>query len=142
MRTKKELDFEINLLPMISVLAICICFLLINSVWVLVGSVDLKQATGSLPTLTDRTPVLVMSLYDKQVRLQLKNARNDLLFNIDSGSKTTTSKILKALASIRSKEAVNAAIVLSEKNTSYQQIVSAIEMLKNNGFSQVGLSTL
>ncbi len=47
----KDLDFEINLLPILSVLSICICFLLTTAVWNQMGFIGVNQAIGDeLPT--------------------------------------------------------------------------------------------
>jgi biopolymer transport protein ExbD len=142
-KKKREPNFEINLLPVISVLAITICFLLINAVWILVGSLDLKQASGSIPQLTDRSPVLVMSIFGEKVRLQLKNARRDLLYNFDSNLSQPDSRLLASIKNLKTSEkGVDTAIVLSAKAVPYQQVITAIETLRKGGFQQVGLSSL
>ena len=43
---KKHLDFELNLIPCIDLLSVCICFLLLTAVWLQVGSLSVKQAIG------------------------------------------------------------------------------------------------
>ncbi len=53
MRSKKDTNFEINLLPVISVLAVCICFLLLTAVWTHVGTMDVSQALGEKSTQSD-----------------------------------------------------------------------------------------
>ena len=42
----KDVNFEINLLPVISLLAVCISFLLLTTVWIHIGTLDVKQALG------------------------------------------------------------------------------------------------
>lgn len=44
--SKKDLDFEINLLPVLSVMSICICFLLTTTVWSRMGFLSVNQAIG------------------------------------------------------------------------------------------------
>ncbi len=44
---RKSLDAEINLVPFIDLLSMCICFLLITAVWIQVGSVQVKQSHGT-----------------------------------------------------------------------------------------------
>ncbi len=44
--SKKNLDFEVNLIPFIDLLSVSICFLLITAVWLNVGSMNVKQAVG------------------------------------------------------------------------------------------------
>ena len=44
---RKSLEAEINLVPFIDLLSMCICFLLITAVWVQVGAVQVKQSNGT-----------------------------------------------------------------------------------------------
>jgi biopolymer transport protein TolR len=43
---KKELNFEINILPILDILSVLICFLLLTAVWVQIGTLDTRQALG------------------------------------------------------------------------------------------------
>lgn len=139
---KRELNFELNLLPVIAVLAVCICFLLSTAVWIMIGSVELKQASGSVGTLTDRTPLVVVSLSDSKIEVQLKNTMSNHLvsWNADSAAQGKLVQDIKSLK--QSTKDLNAAIVLSSKTVPYQKIVSTLELLKSQGFTQVGLSSL
>lgn len=42
----KELNFELDLLPVISMMSVCICFLLLTAVWTQIGSVNIEQGLG------------------------------------------------------------------------------------------------
>ena len=44
---RKSLDAEINLVPFIDLLSMCICFLLMTAVWIQIGSVQIKQSLGT-----------------------------------------------------------------------------------------------
>lgn len=44
---KRSLNPDINLVPFIDLLSVCICFLLISAVWLQVGSIQVKQAYGT-----------------------------------------------------------------------------------------------
>jgi biopolymer transport protein ExbD len=44
---KKSLDAELNLVPFIDLLSMCICFLLITAVWIQIGAVQVKQSHGT-----------------------------------------------------------------------------------------------
>src|SRR5258708_1644931 len=46
---KKELNFDLDLLPIISILAVCVCFLLSMAVWIPIGTVGMQQALGEKP---------------------------------------------------------------------------------------------
>jgi len=46
-RVKKEKpSTEIDLVAFISLLSVCICFLLLTTIWVQIGSMNVKQAIG------------------------------------------------------------------------------------------------
>jgi biopolymer transport protein TolR len=51
----KELNFELNLLPVISMLSVCICFLLLTAVWTHIGTLGIQQALGQESTRADQT---------------------------------------------------------------------------------------
>lgn len=139
---KKELDIELNLMPVISIMAVAICFLLSAAVWTMVGSVDLKQATGSSGLLNDRTPIVVVSLSDSALHVQVKNAGT----NHRASWKNDGSEFARLERDISGLKAnmknLDSAIVLSAKTVPYQKIVSTLELLKTQGFTQVGLSSL
>lgn len=44
---KKNMNFELNLVPFIDVLSTCICFLLVTAVFINLGSFHVNQAIGS-----------------------------------------------------------------------------------------------
>ena len=46
-RGKKGLNAELNLVPFIDLLSMCICFLLMTAVWVQIGVLDVKQGIGT-----------------------------------------------------------------------------------------------
>ena len=59
MKKNKHLDFEINLIPCIDLLSVCICFLLLTAVWLNVGSMNVKQAVGGQSAAeTEKKPLL------------------------------------------------------------------------------------
>ncbi len=44
---RRSLDAEINLVPFIDLLSVCICFLLMTAVWVQLSTVQVKQSHGT-----------------------------------------------------------------------------------------------
>src|SRR5690349_16878240 len=44
---RRSLDAEINLVPFIDLLSVCICFLLMTAVWVQIGALQVKQSHGT-----------------------------------------------------------------------------------------------
>src|SRR3982751_5213529 len=44
---RRSLDAEVNLVPFIDLLSMCICFLLMTAVWVQIGALPVKQSRGT-----------------------------------------------------------------------------------------------
>lgn len=140
---KKNLDFELNLVPFIDMFSVVLCFLIMTAVQVSVGSIDLKQATGATSITSDQTPVLVLSLSDSSLELQLKNSKAEVRTQISKNSPNFKDEVSKMIKSIKTRdEKLNSAIVLSGQRVPYQQIVTMLEVLKSQGFGQVGMSSL
>ncbi|MCB0394015.1 MAG: biopolymer transporter ExbD, partial [Bdellovibrionales bacterium] len=62
---KKALDPEIDLIAFISLLSVCICFLLLTSIWVQIGSMNFKQSIGGASGPSQPQPQLVIDFQDK-----------------------------------------------------------------------------
>jgi biopolymer transport protein TolR len=77
-RNKKDVNFELNLLPVFDVLSACTCFLLMTAVWIHLGSVDVSQALGGQSVAETKSPPSVWVYMNKggQVVMTLKDAKN------------------------------------------------------------------
>ncbi len=140
---KKKLDFDLNLVPFIDMFSVVLCFLIMTAVQVSLGAIDLKQSTGATSLTSDQTPVLVLSLSDENLELQLKNSKSEVRTSISKNSATFKEEANKLIQSIKAKDdKLNSAIVLSAQKVPYQQIVTLLELLKAQGFGQVGISSL
>lgn len=88
-RGNKDVDFEINLLPVLSVLSICICFLLTTTVWNRMGYLEINQAIGDqLPTSGKNPDSIIIKL--------LKNGNLDLEWRTDENSSAALQKTILA----------------------------------------------
>src|SRR4051794_8585165 len=77
-RRKQEMSFEINLLPMIDILSVCISFLLFSTVWLHIGTFNTKQALGTDGAETAKNPPSLWIQFQDQgtLDIQLKDAAN------------------------------------------------------------------
>src|SRR5690349_13029328 len=58
-KSKKELNFELNLMPVIDILTVCICFMLMTVVWMQVGALQAAQSMGGQPKTAAPNPASV-----------------------------------------------------------------------------------
>jgi biopolymer transport protein ExbD len=143
--SKKDLNFELNLLPVFDILSVCICFLLMTVVWVEVRSLETKQAIGgqSLDE-TDIKPSLWLNVDESHnITLTFKSPKakeNSYVL------KSTLGKIdwAKTQSFLKSniKNKIEIAHVLPTKTTKYDEIIKLMDLLKQNGFKDIGLSPI
>ena len=155
-KNKKELDFELNLIPAIDVLATCICFLLLTAVWINLGSLKLEQGTGEAnasgganpPSLwieVARSGELTLSTRDlpKGERgLQgsvLAPAKAD--GSGQSGSKVDRTKLDQAIELIQKKmPSIVTVIVRPQTKVAYGEVITVIDSLKAAKVKDVGIA--
>lgn len=149
-RNKNDLDFELNLIPFIDLLSVCICFLLLTAVWVQVGAMDVKQAVGGqAASETAKKPTLWINL----------TATGDLVMDVQD-SPRLPSQYRKAqlkgvagkpdldqfntwLSSLKTVEPELAtALIQPKSDTVYEMIIDVMDRLKSQGVNDLGVVPL
>jgi biopolymer transport protein TolR len=138
---KKELNFELNLLPIFDVLSVCICFLLMTVVWIQVGSVDTSQAVGGQSQEETKKLPTVWVTFDSNANLSFsfKNASQKDFTMKSSKGQINYSKVE---AQIKNLENVQIALLMPAANTSYDSIIQVMDMFKQAGIKDVGITPL
>lgn len=94
---RRSLDGDINLVPFIDLLSMCICFLLMTAIWIEVGSIQLHQLFGT-EGMDNSHPVEV------EVRLL---GSNDYQVSLEQQGKVISAMQLKGDAQIDGKTRVS-----------------------------------
>ncbi len=147
---KKHLDFELNLVPFIDLLSVCICFLLITAVWLNIGSLNVKQAVGGQSVAeTEKKPLVWVLLGD----------RGDVTLDVKSGGKLPA-KMLKMklagqagkfdldglatlLADMRTIEPnLRTALIHPKASSVYEDIIGLMDQFKKAGLADLGVVPL
>lgn len=142
---KKDLNFELNLLPVFDILSVCICFLLMTVVWVEIRSLETKQAIGgqSLEETESRNSLWVSIDEVKNLTFTLKfpdAKENSFTFKAQSGILDWNKINLIIKNNIKVK--VEIAHLLPTKTTKYEEIIKLMDLLKQNGIKDIGLSPI
>ena len=149
-RTKREMDSEIDLVAFISLLSVCICFLLLTVVWVQVGSLQVKQAVGGqAASETKKEPALwTLIKPGGNVELRLENAPRKLARRFGKVIKGLDGKPnledLKASASQLKEQLpdINMALVQPQSKSAYGEVIELMDALKGVGFNNLGVAPL
>ena len=154
-RRKTSLDSELNLIPFINILAMCICFLLMTAVWFQVTSVPVKQSHGTEGAAAG-------SGYDLEVlfleanQMEMKLTRNGRRFKRVKLDGETTQDLMPKLESTlggwlvsltpkKSPEGfkpgslITTAMVTPKHGVSYGHLVAAMDILRDHDIVNLGV---
>ncbi len=144
-KNKKDLNVELNLLPVFDVLSVCICFLLMTVVWVEVRALETKQAFGGQ---SEAESVKGSSLW---VTI---DERNNLIVSIKQANGSETKKLAPAKSgaidfqyaekfyAFAATQSVTSTHILPSKSTQYEQVIRMMDLAKKAGIINIGLSPI
>jgi len=142
----KELDFEVNLLPFLSVLSICICFLLTSTVWNRMGFIGVNQAIGDELPSTGKNPDMVIFKIQSAgyYLMQWKRGSDSSLLSEKRiptlpNKSWTIDAIKKEISSFVKAAKAQTVVVMPEIGVKYGQTISLLDQLKSLSVS-VGLA--
>lgn len=147
---KKDLNFEINILPILDILSVLICFLLLTAVWVQIGTLDTRQAIGdnstsstgknppSLWVSLDPVGNVTLSLRD----LTTKGSSSDAQISGLSGQ-VNWDHLKNQIQRLKTRfPDLKTGIVQPHSTTPYKDVVKVMDFLKGFQFEGLGISPL
>lgn len=152
--SNKQLNFEINILPILDILSVLICFLLLTAVWVQVGTLDTKQAIGDNNSSQDgKNPPSVWIIIESngQVNISLRDlppSKAKKSANLESQIPRNRKGINwdtlnKKLENLKAQwPDLKTGIVRPSPQTPYKDVIRMMDQLKYYKFEGVGLSPL
>jgi biopolymer transport protein TolR len=135
-----DLNIEINLVPFIDLLSVLISFLLLTAVWVNTAALSTKQGLG--------TEAQAEKKNDQSLWVELST--KDVVLVSAKGLKTNKAKqpvsviqLSEFVASIKAKNPdLRTALVLPNVNSSYEEMINAMNSLRKAEFTDIGLAPL
>ncbi len=151
---KKSLDADINLVPFIDLLSVCICFLLMTAVWIQVGSMEVKQAQGTEAQSNESGMELSLSFTSPTgLQAQLKKGGRVVRSNLFQGTTVAELRdrlevglpglVLGAEAQSNTHEglghAVASARVTPKAGVSYGDLIGVMDVLRKHRIVNLGV---
>ncbi|MBC7740936.1 MAG: biopolymer transporter ExbD [Bdellovibrionaceae bacterium] len=144
-QSKKNLNVELNLLPVFDVLSVCICFLLMTVVWVEIRAMETKQAIGGQSKAeTDKTASVWLTIDEANnvvVVLKPTSGAESRMVIAGRGGVIDYARAKLVLASAFSRN-VRATHILPAKTTKYDQVIKLMDIAKQVGIQNIGLSPI
>jgi biopolymer transport protein TolR len=142
--SKRSLNFDLNLIPMIDVFSACICFLLMTVVWVNIGIVQVNQGVGAKTDANPASLVAQMKL-DGGLTLSFRNLkRAPRAIEIGSQGRSTNLNELRATISnlAKSSPELKTVLVMPAAKTNYQEILNVMDEFRRQGLKEIGITPL
>jgi biopolymer transport protein TolR len=147
---KKHLDFEINLIPCIDLLSVCICFLLLTAVWLNIGSMNVKQAIGGQSAAeTEKKPLLYVTLGQTgALNLKVQESKhvpqNLAQMNLPGVSGAMNmADLVKAITNIKTLEPdLKTVLIQPLAQTNYEDLIALMDEFKKLNLSDLGVVPL
>jgi biopolymer transport protein TolR len=148
---RKNLNFELNLVPFIDVLSTCICFLLVTAVFINLGSFHVSQAVGSEKTKQDEKPkgTVTVSLGGRgDIRFEVKDVKgmrgSQALTTIsgDAG-KVNFKRTEEWIAAFASQyKDVKTVLIMPNPSSKYDDLIQLMAQFKKSSMDQIGIAPL
>ncbi len=148
---RKSLDAEINLVPFIDLLSMCICFLLMTAIWVEISSIQIKQILGTAaPAVTkDAVDLQVRFLPGKDMSVQLERAGQVVQsFKVSGDSyeqklnqlSNYVGTLMNALLTAQSGEGPNVtARIIPSASFNYAELIQVLDMIRGYGIANLAV---
>jgi biopolymer transport protein TolR len=143
---KRELNVELNLVPFIDLMSVCIIFLLITAVWTQVSMIQL--GTSIYAKATTEGLVEPKQRADVMLRVDVKSEGYTLIVG---RTQTLLPKVNGEFDEARLKEALKQvkisyadkqdAVVSVADELSYEVAVKSIDLISNSGFAEVSIAS-
>lgn len=149
-RKHKEMSFEINLLPMIDILSVCICFLLFSTVWIHIGTFNTRQALGTDGAETAKNPPSLWVTFKDNgvVEATLKDVTNvpknltHMSFSQRNGHVDTDSLEQFAAQLKTQVPTLDMALIMPQATSPYEDVIAVMDSLRKKDVKQIGISPL
>lgn len=142
---KKDLNFELNVIPMIDILSVCICFLLMTVVWVQVGSLKASQSMGGAAEVAKPpTPTVWITSKDNGTfQVLVKDVPKKWAYAKDLTLKDEGKSFALFLSQVKAAVPdLHTGIILPAQKTAYSDIILIMDNMKRAGLNDVGVSPL
>lgn len=131
---------EVNLVPFIDLLSVCICFLLLTAVWVQAEVISTKQALGTEAAKSASTENTVWVELESNDSAIVKAGKN---LELAPKTRVKIANLFGYLNDLHKHNPdIHTALVLPNVSSSYDSLVKTMNSLKKAEFKNIGITPL
>lgn len=146
-KSERTVAVDVNLVPFIDLMSVCIIFLLVTAVWTQVSMIQLGSSiyakrNDSGEVEPPPRPDVIVKLDIRPDGYVVNVSRNATSIAKKSDGKYDTDKLRATLAQVKQLHPEkNDAILTVADELSYEEMVRGMDSLLNSGFGEVAIST-
>ncbi len=149
-KTKKAVNTEVDLVAFISLLSVCICFLLLTTIWIQIGSMNVKQAVGGQAASGKPKPEMWVVM-DKEGELAfklrhaprkfVKTFGNSKIAGVDG--KPDFVELANYLGKLTGAYSdLSMALIRPAEKTPFEDIIQVMDVFREQGIQDLGVTPL
>ena len=145
--SKKNVDYQLDLTPFISMLSVCICFLLLTVAWFQIGALSVKQAMGAKgygePSQKPSLWVYIQPKKQIEVRLKKGNRLISKRAILSEQLNFNFTGFNQYIANLKRQEPlIEDVFIFPQASELYEDIIKIMDGLRQAGLFNMGLSPL
>ena len=149
-KQKKSLNMEVDLVAFISLLSVCICFLLLASVWIQIGSMHVKQAIGGQSQEGKPKPEMWV-VVNPQGAINFELRHTPAKINKSFGNnkiegvngKPNLKELVTYVSKLKSEHAeLSMALIRPAEKTQFEDIIKMMDVFRESGIDDLGVTPL
>ena len=144
-KDKKDLNFELNLLPIFDILSVCICFLLMTVVWIEVASMKASQSVGAVQGPTEKIESLTVKASNSgDLEIEVKSAKASRNYRVSTvRGELNWNELERVLSAIRSSNPkLLTGIIAPSEKFEYGNLIRIMDEFKKAGIRDMGISPI
>lgn len=145
---RRQMSFDLNLVPFIDILSTCICFLLMTAVFIQLGTVNTRQAIGDGVASTEKEkPAIWVKIneggnLDVEVK-NVKASRASKFVVRGSASTPDFSRFAQSILTVKQTyPELDIALILPSAQSRYSDMIKVMDLVKKGAIQQVGIAPL
>lgn len=149
-KQKKAVNTEVDLVAFISLLSVCICFLLLTTIWIQIGSMNVKQAIGGQSVAAKPKPEMWVVLNPKgELKFKLRHSPRKITRSFSNSKiegvdgKPNFTELETFLTKLTSEFGdLSMALIRPAEKTPFEDIIQIMDMFREKGIEDLGVTPL
>ncbi len=149
-KNKKPVNTEVDLVAFISLLSVCICFLLLTSIWIQIGSMNVKQAVGGQAATGKPKPEMWVVIDDKgELAFKLRHTPRKITRSYGKTKipgvegKPDFAELRTYLGKLTGDYSdLSMALIRPAEKTPFEDIIELMDVFRKEGIEDLGVTPL